>query len=175
MSRRTRLAERGWVSTFLRRLLAFCLLLPAASGLAALLPSAPAAQAAPQCTADGSVGLLVRIHNVRSAEGKVTVILYGGNPAEFLAKGKRLDRVRVSAQRGVVTACLQLRAPGTFALAVYHDEDGDGRMTRNFVGLPAEGYGFSRDAAAALGPPSFAEVAFEAKAGSNVLDVTMRY
>ncbi len=45
--------------------------------------------------------------------------------------------------------------PGTYALAVLHDSDGNGKMTMNFLGLPLEGYGFSNGATGFLGPPSF--------------------
>jgi uncharacterized protein (DUF2141 family) len=157
-------------------------LLAALATVAASLPVAAMqhalAQSAgdePACPEPSPTQLFVRIHGVRSAAGTVTVVLYGDNPADFLARGKRLDRRRVPARPGTVSLCLALPHPGTFALALYHDEDGDRRLTRNLVGLPTEGYGFSRDAPTTFGPPNFDDVAFTVTPGRTALDITMRY
>ena len=43
--------------------------------------------------------------------------------------------------------CRFFRAPkGLYAIAALHDEDGDGEMDKNFIGLPVEGYACSRNA-----------------------------
>jgi uncharacterized protein (DUF2141 family) len=136
---------------------------------------AQAAADAAACTVPGPVELHVRVHGVRSGAGNVTVVLYGDEPADFLARGKRLQRRRVPASEGTVSLCLALPAAGTYALALYHDEDGDRRLTRNLLGLPTEGYGFSRDAPTTFGLPSFDDVAFRAGPGSTRLEITMRY
>ena len=127
------------------------------------------------CPETSPVQLLVHVNGVRSAAGNVTVVLYGDKPADFLARGKRLDRKRVPARVGTVALCLALPKPGTYAIALYHDEDGDRRLGRNFVGLPTEGYGFSRDAPTALGLPAFDNVVFSAPPGVTTLEITMRY
>ena len=47
--------------------------------------------------------------------------------------------------------------PGAYAVAVYHDENGNGRLDTNLLGLPTERYGFSNNARRILFfPPSFA-------------------
>jgi uncharacterized protein (DUF2141 family) len=50
---------------------------------------------------------------------------------------------------------------GTWAVLVYQDENGNGELDRNFIGIPKENYGFSRDAASKFGPPGFDEAAIE--------------
>ncbi len=127
------------------------------------------------CAKPSPVQLLIHVNGVRSASGNVTVALYGDKPADFLARGKRLDRERVPARIGTVVVCLALPKPGAYAIALYHDEDGDRRLGRNFVGLPTEGYGFSRDAPTALGLPAFDDVVFSAAPGVTTLEITMRY
>jgi hypothetical protein len=46
-------------------------------------------------------------------------------------------------------------APGTYALVISHDENTNGKLDTNWLGVPTEGYGFSNDATALLGAPSF--------------------
>lgn len=137
--------------------------------------SAPTiALASPACK-DAEVRIQVNVHKVRSPKGTVTLVLYGENPADFLVRGTRVARVRVPAAKGTVTACIAAPGPGTYALTLYHDEDGNGRFNRSFIGWPEEGYGFSRDPSTALGVPRHEDVAFKATAGDTTLDVTMRY
>jgi uncharacterized protein (DUF2141 family) len=57
----------------------------------------------------------------------------------------------------------------------YHDENGNGRLDKNVLGVPTEGTAFSRDAKGHFGPPSFNDAAFSAGAGKTVLDVKLSY
>jgi uncharacterized protein (DUF2141 family) len=52
---------------------------------------------------------------------------------------------------------------GSWAVLVYQDENDNGELDRNFIGIPKENYGFSRDAASKFGPPGFEEAAIEVK------------
>lgn len=49
---------------------------------------------------------------------------------------------------------------GTYAVAFFHDANGNGKMDYNFFGLPTEGYGFSNNAMGKFGPPSFKAASF---------------
>jgi len=50
---------------------------------------------------------------------------------------------------------------GTWAVLAYQDENGNGELDRNLLGIPKENYGFSRDAASKFGPPGFDDAAIE--------------
>ena len=56
---------------------------------------------------------------------------------------------------------------GHYALAVYHDENLNGVLDVNDIGIPKEGYGFSRDARSKFGPPSFDRAAVAIEPGEN--------
>lgn len=75
-----------------------------------------------------------------------------------------------------VTACdFAQIAPGTYALAVIHDENLNGKLDANWLGIPSEGYGFSNDARAALGPPSFSAASFAYDGRSVALTIGLNY
>lgn len=61
--------------------------------------------------------------------------------------------------------------PGSYAIAVIHDENMDGELETNFLGVPKEGYGFSNDAKGMIGAPSFSAASFSYD-GKN-LDMTI--
>lgn len=65
--------------------------------------------------------------------------------------------------------------PGRYALNAYHDENDNGKMDRNLIGIPTEGYAFSRDAKGRRGPPAFEDAAFDVKDGDNEISVTLNY
>jgi uncharacterized protein (DUF2141 family) len=60
------------------------------------------------------------------------------------------------------SASWTFRVPyGTYAVAVVHDEDDNGRLNTNLFGMPRERYGFSNGARGTFGPPSFDDASFE--------------
>jgi uncharacterized protein (DUF2141 family) len=66
-------------------------------------------------------------------------------------------------------------APGTYALAVIHDENGNARLD-TFMGMPREGFGFSRNPGIGFGPPRFRSTSFTVTVGAgDQQQVTMRY
>lgn len=152
------------------------LLLPL--GLAAFL-LAPPAMAEPvsdrPCTKDDPVRLQIHVSGIKSGKGNITLMLYGDRDEDFLKKGKRLDRLRVPAKKGDVSVCMPLPAPGSYAISLYHDEDANKKLTRNFLGLPTEGYGFSRDAAVSYRLPQLDEAVFTAMPDDTQVHIRMRY
>ncbi|HVI32877.1 DUF2141 domain-containing protein [Phenylobacterium sp.] len=132
---------------------------------------------AAECEGDpsaGAVQLVVRVAGVQSARGQVAVTLYPNIKRRFLAPGGKLLRVRTRAAAPVTTACFWVR-PGAYAVAVYHDADGDHDYDRNAVGMPVEGFAFSNDPPTRFGLPSFESARFTVGAGGRTLPVQMRY
>ena len=145
-----------------------------ACALAACAPGAAPAWAAEGCKG-GTHGLIVNVTGLASAKGQVVVTLYPDDPRRFLAPGGKLLRVRVKAEAPSVRACLPLAQAGAYAIAVYHDANGDRDFNRTPVGMPAEGFGFSNDPSTRFGLPKFEAVRFQAKPGRGALSVRVRY
>lgn len=145
-----------------------------AAAVAAVAASPAAAQEA--CAGQpGPVKLSVEVTGVRAARGEVAVTVYPDNPRRFLAAKGKLARKRVTARAPVTHACFWLPAGGYYAVAIYHDSDGDRDFDRTVVGLPAEGFGFSNDAPTRTGLPAFETVRFRTRPGDNPIRIRMRY
>ncbi|MES2884216.1 MAG: DUF2141 domain-containing protein [Pseudomonadota bacterium] len=141
---------------------------------AMLLPAR--AQAAAAC--DGSAAqarLTVRITGVANTKGNLTITVYPDDADRFLAKGGKLLRARVPVVVPLTESCFALPVAGSYAIAVYHDANNDHDFNRTFVGMPAEGYGFSNNPVTKLGLPGFKEVRFAAKAGDNPVYIKLTY
>jgi uncharacterized protein (DUF2141 family) len=106
-------------------------------------------------------GIHVEILGIRNSVGAVACALFEGPkgfPTEFLRFATNIMMVKVRATKA--TCDFADIAPGTYALAVIHDETRDGELATNMLGVPQEGYGFSNDAKGILGAPSFEAASF---------------
>ncbi len=120
--------------------------------------------------------IVVRISNLRNDSGNVVAELYPNDPANFLKGRARIERAfQPAVGEGTVDVCLTAPQPGTYAVAVYHDENANIKFDKNWIGLPVEGYGISNNPTFFLGPPAFDEAKFEALAGPTVILVEVRY
>ena len=136
-------------------------------------------QSAKPCAVRDASAVASRLHivvsGVRRAAGNVTFTLYGENPALFLKPHGSIALTRTAVSSSVVEGCFAVTLPGDYAVAVYHDENDNHHFDKNFLGLPAEGYGFSNDAPTFLGPPSFAAARIGVHPGDNRILIRLRY
>lgn len=158
------------------------LIAPVALGMTML--GGPAAQAAPAAAAappPGCTGtpsqtwLNVVVDGVRNGQGLVAVTLYADNSSKFLVRHGSLYVGRVNAAAGTTRACIFVPKPGIYALALYHDENGNKGFDRNGLGLPAEGFGFSNNPATLAGLPSFSSVRLAVPKTGLTTRVHMKY
>lgn len=115
--------------------------------------------------------LTIDVANVRGSDGQVMVALYDG-AGGFLKRPAR--SVGVPAAAGSTTVVIHDLAPGDYALAVYHDANGNGKMDTNLMGIPVEPFAFGREAQGHMGPPSFDEVKLAVPAAGLATRVTLR-
>jgi uncharacterized protein (DUF2141 family) len=66
-------------------------------------------------------------------------------------------------------------APGTYAVSVVHDENSNGKLDTNFIGMPREGVGASNDAKGHMGPPKFSAASFRYEGGRMDLMIRVKY
>src|SRR3546814_11344781 len=103
----------------------------------------------------------------------MTAFLDADNPETVLKKGARLDRIRVDAREGETTLCLQAPAAGRYSVALYHDENGNKEFDKDFLGIPSEGYGFSKNPGLRFGVPKKEDTIFAAEAAPASRSIAM--
>jgi uncharacterized protein (DUF2141 family) len=121
-------------------------------------------------------GIHIRILDIRNSTGAVACALFEspeGFPSEFLQSATNIMMIKI---RDTQARCDFLDIPpGTYALAVIHDENMDGKLGTNWIGVPKEGYGFSNDAKAVLGAPSFDAASFPYDGKNLELTIKLNY
>lgn len=139
------------------------LLHPALSGLlgcALLLP----AMAAWSATVE------VRVSGVSGARGKVNVAVC--DKERFLKQCAH--SASAPTQAGETRVVVKGVPPGSWAVLAYQDENDNGELDRNLIGIPKEPYGFSRDARSRFGPPGFEDAVIEVGDAPLVTKVRLR-
>jgi uncharacterized protein (DUF2141 family) len=74
-----------------------------------------------------------------------------------------------------VTLTLEGLTAGNYAVAVFHDENADGQLNTNAVGIPQEGFGFSNNPPILTGAPKFSEATFFVAGQNTTVRITMKY
>lgn len=129
--------------------------------LAFVMVSSPAPDAAEPARAKSlpPTGTEIRfIMRTKHNRGKVRCGLYTGQKTWLSPNFVSKSTVVSTAKRA--TCVFENVPPGRYAISAYHDANDNGRLDRNFLGLPTEDFSFSEGAKAGLGPPSFKEAAF---------------
>lgn len=124
--------------------------------------------AADTCVA-GALQIRATVTNV-TKKGMVKVELFGEK--DFMKKSGKLRRIRVPAENGSVKVCINLPAPGEYALVGYHDKNGDRKLKKAWNFKPKEPYGVSNNPKIeSLRLPKWSEAGFQVP--MNGVDITM--
>jgi uncharacterized protein (DUF2141 family) len=130
--------------------------------------------------------LTVEIAGIRSNDGVIVLGLYDTSdgfdlalkvfdyPDGFVRDAGRFLGASIRADTGIRRAVFSSLPPGRYAVIVFQDANGDGRIDKNIVGVPTEAYGFSRNASGFLGPPGFDDAAVEMSDGSLSIQIDMQ-
>jgi uncharacterized protein (DUF2141 family) len=111
----------------------------------------------------------VRVQGV-TAKGKVLVAVC--DKTTFLKDCAYSGSAPAKAGETVVT--VDGVPAGSWAVLSYQDENDNGKLDRNVLGIPKEPYAFSRDARGRFGPPSFEDAAFELRDEKAVTIIKLR-
>ncbi len=104
------------------------------------------------------------------AQGILVVEVYANDSKNFLETDGRLRRARVAAEDGSQEVCLDVPGPGIYAVASYHDQDGDRKFDKKWNRMPDEPFALSNNPKLKLRKPRFKEAAIETDdAGAQIV------
>lgn len=102
-------------------------------------------------------------------------IFAAANAGAYPTRAERAEARAIVPVREGRAVCSFSVPPGDYAIAVFHDENGNGRLDTGIFGIPTEGTGASNDARGTFGPPSFADARFTYRGGVASVRVRVRY
>lgn len=114
------------------------------------------------------VTVSVFIENVLNENGQILAALH---TRETFMKGMGIDGYETGAQKGGLSFSFTNVQPGTYAISVMQDLNGNRRMDFETNGMPTEPYTMS--GALMMGPPTFRDASFEVS--SEDLEIRLRF
>lgn len=114
--------------------------------------------------------LKVDVQNIRVAKGSVHIGLYRAC-ADF-PDCEPVELIIINAKTKPVQAAFRVE-PGEYAVAVYHDENGNGQMDKRAFGFPKEPYGFSNNFRPRFSAPKFSDCRFSVGGEGKTISVKL--
>lgn len=126
-----------------------------------------------ECRAGDGPAVKVTVTGIRSSKGTMRVQSYRATAADWLTKGRWINRIEVPARAGAMSFCLPVPAAGSYGIAVRHDVNNNGETD-----LREDGGGMSNNPSINifnLGKPSFRKTAFAVGNDVKAVVITMKY
>ena len=114
---------------------------------------------------NGNISLDIEIENLKSNKGNINVLISDESKNEIASA----TFIRVKGLKAEVS--FDSIYPGKYAIQFYHDENQNGKLDMNLIGIPKESYGSSNDVKPVLGPPKFEKMLFNLTQNKKVIMV----
>jgi uncharacterized protein (DUF2141 family) len=108
--------------------------------------------------------------NQHSSAGKIYVAIYNSEQSFGIPEKAYLTDILEA--KNPFLASIVLKS-GSYAIAVYQDKNSNGKLDKNWIGVPTEPYGFSKDPLIRFGPPLFKDCQLNLQ-GKNSLSIRLR-
>lgn len=147
---------------------------PITALLGAGLLGAVAVAAAEPAQAPTGATITATVGKLRNTKGRVQCSLHA--TGKGFPGGKPMAIASVTKLGGTAAVCTFAAIPaGTYAIAVLHDQNNNGRLDTNWIGMPVEGYGASNNKLHRFSAPSFNESRFVVGTADVALAIRLKY
>lgn len=119
--------------------------------------------------------LMIEISGLKDASGNVYIAVYDSD-SSWLSDEVVLNQkvVIADALDGDLVRTELLLPLGNYALSVFYDQDGDGELKTNFIGMPKEPIALSNNAVAKFGPPKYSDAVFSLGAQPMIQSLSIK-
>ena len=125
----------------------------------------------------GTATLTVHVIGARNSKGKVRAALFSGAEGypNDASKAVQTQSADIDPQTSSAQIVFTNVPDAVYAVSVFHDENMNQKLDKNFVGVPKEGYGASNNPKKKMGPPNFAETKFQLSGTQQPLEIELMY
>lgn len=127
--------------------------------------------------AAGRASLTARVVGARNAKGAIRAAVFReakGFPNDA-SQAVQTQAAAIDPQTLSATIVFTNLPEGIYAISVFHDENMNQKLDKNFMGIPKEGYGASNNPKKKMGPPSFEETKFQLSGAVQALEIKLIY
>lgn len=130
--------------------------------------------AAPPARSQVNGKIIVEVTGLRNDNGVVRCGLYNSSDG-FRKPGREFRGVVAKIKGGRADCVFDDVPPNVYAVALFHAEHNEEKLTYGFFGAPNQGYGFSNNPDTSFGPANFREASFTYGGGDRSVPVKVTY
>lgn len=127
----------------------------------------------PQVNEGGT--LHITLENIKNDKGSVRLVVFDSKEGWPEDHKKSVHIENIKAKKGKVRIKVPNLKNGTYAVVLLHDENENGKMDYNLVGIPKEGWAVSNNVKPGLRAPRFEEAAFQLKGSTTEISININY
>jgi uncharacterized protein (DUF2141 family) len=117
----------------------------------------------------------LKVTDIKSTKGKIVIILFKDHETFEEERGfRRIAFSKDSLKNGAIDLHFTIE-PGIYGITLLDDEDSNGVMNKNFIGIPKEGFGFSNYYLNKMRLPHFDEFKTKINPGKNTVLIRLKY
>lgn len=123
-------------------------------------------------TDEKSGTLIIHIDNIEKIGGIIWIGMYDSEDTYMVKEQAIVKGIDVK-KTGKISFSLESLPYGRYALALFHDINGNGELDRNLIGIPSEPYAFSQKPKSKWRLPRFREIAFDFGKDKQILETKL--
>ena len=117
--------------------------------------------------------LIINISGFPSSEGFAMVALHNSEESYEGGEVSAVAKTKIKVVDQKVQVVFTNLPYGWYGVSLYHDENGNGQMDKNAMGIPKEAYGFSNNAKGFFGRPNYKEVMFQLNSAEKQIAINL--
>ena len=125
--------------------------------------------------ADLNSNLTINVDGLKNQSGKICASLFSESKGFPGDSEKALQSECIEVKETPQKLIFKNLKPGTYAVALIHDANGDGSLNSNSFGIPTEGFGFSNNPLVLTGPPKFKDSAVFLAGPNTDIQIQLQY
>lgn len=104
--------------------------------------------------------LMLRINGINQGKGNILIAVFNGADGFPNETAKAIELLRAVPVNGKAELVIKSLSAGRYAVSLFQDTNGDGKLNTNIMGIPKEGYGVSNNAFNTFSAPDFKDASF---------------
>ena len=142
-----------------------------------IIGSAFSTRVVPREALAGGPTLVIKVTGARNAKGRIGIAVFRGEagfPGDT-SKALRVQQAEIDSKTLRAQVTLEDIPQGEYAVTVFHDENMNGKLDKNILGIPKEGYGASNNPAKKTHAPTFDEAKFTLGGTEQTVEIKLMY
>jgi uncharacterized protein (DUF2141 family) len=126
--------------------------------------------------AEPTATLTVVVNGIRHQKGEICLRVYASEKGFPMSNNSEVKSGCTKITGTTLKKAFSGLKPGTYAVAVVDDQNGDRKLNKDFFGVPTEGFGISKNPTVSIqtGTPKFRNASFAMKKNTSI-NIDMKY